>query len=89
MVYITKYITKSVARDRLKGEHIFYCSNGLNKPMKSIPIKFDYNTGLDFDFQNDLIKVKKYNNVEEVTKILQEYYKSLNKTKLIDKLKNQ
>lgn len=89
-VYITKYITKNLAFGRCKNEHLFYTSHNLHTGNKLPLIKIDSEliSNFDFDFSSDNIKLKKYFDLDFVTKLLQNYYKNKDLQCFIDNLES-
>lgn len=65
--YITKYITKELMETRISlNDHVFYCSNGLARA--KVIFKADIRQMFEPDFQNDYVKIKNFNNIEEPLK---------------------
>ena len=62
--YITKYITKNIALDLKKGEHLYYCSQGLNRGnLVNNLVSFEI-PPVHFDFKNDYV-YKTFTNQEK------------------------
>ena len=71
--YITKYITKDLAKETVKGERLYYCSKGLSRGEKILQIENTNCSMCDFQFiSNDgFFRVSTLHSLEEVNSLLQ------------------
>lgn len=65
--YITKYITKDLAKSKIGlNDHLYYCSQGLKRA--KIIYRGPLTQEIDEDYSNEYVKVKIVRSIEEATR---------------------